>query len=63
MPADDLGASLLWRSKPLSLGGTHELVAGADARWIDGHVEEGLYPATVTPTSSSTTSGVGLLGS
>ncbi|HEU4386015.1 MAG TPA: TonB-dependent receptor [Anaeromyxobacteraceae bacterium] len=51
VPANDLGASLTWRSKPLSLGGTHELVAGADARWIDGHVEEALYPAAVTPTS------------
>ncbi len=51
VPANDVGASLTWRSKPLSLAGSHDLVAGTDARWIDGKVEEGLYPATVTPTS------------
>jgi len=51
VPANDLGASLVWRSKPLSLAGSHNLVAGADTRWIDGEVREGLYPATVTPTS------------
>jgi outer membrane receptor protein involved in Fe transport len=48
VPANDLGASLLWRSKPLPLAGSHNLVAGADARWIDGDVREALYPATVT---------------
>jgi outer membrane receptor protein involved in Fe transport len=51
VPANDVGASLVWRSKPLSLAGSHNLVAGLDARSIDGKVREGLYPATVTPTS------------
>ncbi|HEY6106388.1 MAG TPA: TonB-dependent receptor, partial [Anaeromyxobacteraceae bacterium] len=49
VPANDLGASLVWRSKPLSLAGSHNLVAGADARWIDGEVRETLYPATIPP--------------
>jgi iron complex outermembrane receptor protein len=51
VPAQDLGVSLLWRSQPLSLGGTHNLVVGMDSRWITGRSEESLYPATVTATS------------
>ncbi len=51
VPANDRGASLVWQSKTLSLAGSHQLVAGVDARFIDGDVREAVYPATVTATS------------
>lgn len=45
VPAYDLGTGLLWRSQPLSLAGTHDVVLGVDARWITGEARETRYPA------------------
>ncbi len=52
VPADDAGASALWRFAPLALAGTHTVTAGADARWITGTTFEQLFPAAVAPTST-----------
>jgi outer membrane receptor protein involved in Fe transport len=51
VPAHDLGASAIWTSGRLELGGGHTLTAGTDGRRITGTTHEDLYPATVTPTS------------
>jgi iron complex outermembrane recepter protein len=48
VPADDLGAGLLWQPRSVELGGVHALSAGVDARWISGTTDEHLFPATVT---------------
>jgi outer membrane receptor protein involved in Fe transport len=42
VPADDVGASLLWQHRPLQLGGTHALSVGVDSRWITGTTDEHL---------------------
>ncbi len=51
VPTHDIGAGLLWTSRPLELAGHHTVTAGIDARWITGQTEQSNYPATVTPTS------------
>jgi outer membrane receptor protein involved in Fe transport len=51
VPADDVGASLVWQEAPLRLGGRHTLSAGLDARWISGTTDEHLEPAVLTPAS------------
>jgi outer membrane receptor protein involved in Fe transport len=58
VPTDDLGASAVWRSAPLSLAGTHTLSVGVDARWIDGETLEALFPsAPATAPEPSTVPG------
>jgi len=67
VPTRDVGAGLLWTSRPLFSAqagsasatdrmalppvGSHTLTAGLDARWITGQTDETEYPAVVTPTS------------
>ena len=51
VPADDLGAGLLWTSRPLALAGRHTLALGSDGRRIAGTTREDLMPPTVGPTS------------
>jgi iron complex outermembrane recepter protein len=53
VPAHDLGGSLVWTRPALSLGGTHVLTAGVDARRAAGTAEEQLFPPTSTPTTLS----------
>ncbi len=43
VPTRDMGSSLLWTSRPLTLGGTHTVNLGADGRWIGGETRENLY--------------------
>jgi outer membrane receptor protein involved in Fe transport len=45
VPADDLGASLVWQNRPLQLGGVHALSVGIDTHWISGSTDEHLFPA------------------
>nr|WP_224247002.1 TonB-dependent receptor [Hyalangium gracile] len=52
VPADEEGGSLVWTSPSWSLGGTHVLVAGADARRVEGTSDERLFPPTSSPTST-----------
>ena len=49
VPADDLGAGLVWTSRPLSLAGTHALTVGTDVRRITGETREDLFPPSVAP--------------
>jgi iron complex outermembrane recepter protein len=51
VPTHDLGASLLWTSRPLSLAGKHTFSVGGDARRITGETRESLFPSPVTPAS------------
>jgi iron complex outermembrane receptor protein len=45
------GASAVWTSRPLALGGTHQLMAGSDLRHVDGTSTEQLNPAVPMPDS------------
>ncbi len=47
VPTHDVGGSLLWRSRPLPLGGTHTLLVGADAIRITGETRED-FPSTAS---------------
>ncbi len=49
VPTDDLGASLVWQSRPLQLAGTHAVTVGADGRWIRGKTLEDLVPPPPRP--------------
>ncbi len=51
VPSDDIGAGVVWTSRPASLAGTHTFSLGADARWIDGETREDLFPPVVTASS------------
>ncbi|RYZ41585.1 MAG: TonB-dependent receptor [Myxococcaceae bacterium] len=51
VPANDQGGSFVWTGPGLTLGGTHVLAAGVDARRSAGTAQELLFPATYTPTS------------
>jgi len=51
VPTDGLGAGLVWRGRPLSLGGTHALSAGGDARWIRGSTLESFFPPPTPATA------------
>ncbi|RKH32326.1 TonB-dependent receptor [Corallococcus praedator] len=64
VPANDQGGSLVWTGPNLTLGGTHVLAAGVDARRAAGTAQELLFPATYTPTSiyARTTRGTQLSG-
>ena len=64
VPANDQGGSLVWTGPALTLGGTHVLAAGVDARRAAGSAEELLFPAAVTPTTlyARTTRGTQLSG-
>jgi iron complex outermembrane receptor protein len=45
------GASAVWTSRPLALGGTHQLMLGSDLRHVDGTSTEQLSPAMPMPDS------------
>ncbi len=49
VPTDDIGAALVWTSRPIGLLGRHVLTAGTDLRRIDGTSNEDLFPPVVTP--------------
>jgi len=51
VPTHDLGASLVWTSRPLPLLGTHTLTLGSDARRITADTREDLFPSPATATS------------
>jgi outer membrane receptor protein involved in Fe transport len=45
VPTNDVGASLVWTSRPLRLAGPHVLSVGSDVRRITGETSERLFPA------------------
>jgi iron complex outermembrane receptor protein len=45
------GASAVWTSRPLRLGGSHQVMAGSDLRHVDGTSTEQLNPAMPMPDS------------
>lgn len=51
VPTDDLGAALVWTSRPIRVLGAHVVTVGTDLRRIDGTSKEDLFPPTVTPAS------------
>ena len=51
VPFHDLGAGLLWTSRPLELGGRHAVTLGIDVHRIVGEAREDLFPATVVATT------------
>jgi outer membrane receptor protein involved in Fe transport len=51
VPATDLGAAIVFTSRPLAWLGRHTLGAGVDLRRVDGETREDLFPPTVGPTS------------
>ncbi|WP_235685893.1 TonB-dependent receptor [Corallococcus silvisoli] len=51
VPANDQGGSLVWTGPAMTLGGTHVLAAGVDARRSAGRADELLFPPAYTPTT------------
>jgi outer membrane receptor protein involved in Fe transport len=52
VPTQELGGSLSWTSRPLSLAGKHTLTLGSDVRRITGETSERVYPPSpIAPTA------------
>jgi iron complex outermembrane receptor protein len=52
VPAHDLGASVVWTSRSLSLLGAHTLLVGTDVRRITGDTQEDLFPSAAARATS-----------
>ncbi len=51
VPSDDEGLTLIWTSRAIRWGGTHQLLFGVELRRIHGISNEDLFPAAMTSSS------------